>query len=52
MIARLYWHLDPPSSHYLKNNLKNQNLVGPPLTKLSGSVHGYPYPATIFDMRM
>ena len=33
--ARLYKHLDPPSSHQLKKVIK----VGPPLTKLSASAH-------------
>ena len=32
--------LGSPSPHQLKNKKKNVVIVGPPLTKLSGSVHG------------
>ena len=46
-MARLKWYLDPLSPHHLKkedknsnNNEKNVVKVGPPLTKLSGSMHG------------
>ena len=37
MMTRFWWYLDPLSPHRQKNT-KNFR-VGPPLTKLSGSVH-------------
>ena len=36
MMPDLFWHLDPLSPNQLKKNVKN---VGPPLQKLSVSVH-------------
>ena len=38
-MARVYSHLDPPSPHIKKNQNKKTVKVGPPLTKLPGSVH-------------
>ena len=41
MMARLYWHLDPPSPHTLKEKKNVLEVeVGPPLIKRSGSAHG------------
>ena len=48
MMARLRWYLDPLSPNQLKKNVKKKKSkkVGPPLKKLSGSVHVSCLPAS------
>ena len=44
--------LDPSSLHQLKKSKKNFSRLGPPLTNLSGSAHGYYWMLTFFEVAL